>query len=130
MKSALLFLFLAAAVAVGAEQPPTVLKGQISEVSGSIRGSETRTYLLQGKKGQTVEISLTSPKANWLVLRLFPSKKAEGADVLSNYISGDIKLTGVLPEDGEYMIFVGIRRAEARRGGNATYKLHVAARNP
>ncbi len=109
----------------GAETPA---KCPSADWSGALKGSEMKTYTLAGKKGQAVELTLTSTRVNWLVLRLFPAQKAAGADVLSNYISGEAKLQGALPEDGTYTVMVGIRRPEARRGGAATFKLHLHCR--
>ncbi len=107
----------------GAETPA---KCPSADWSGALKGFEMKTFTLAGKKGQTVELTLTSTRINWLVLRLFPAQKTEGTDVVSNYINGEAKLRGVLPEDGNYTVMVGIRRPEARRGGAAAFKLHLA----
>lgn len=124
MRTVVLVLALACVLAEG--QDAKSLKAGISRVQGALKGEAVRTYSLTGKKGHAIELTLTSSRANWLVMRLFPADKPEGADVLSNYISGETQLRGTFPDDGEYTVLIGIRRAEARRDGRATFQLQVA----
>lgn len=104
-------------------------KSGAASVKATIQGNQTQEYAFTGKKGQAITLSLKSPRASWLVLRVFPASEREGSDLFSNYISSDTELKGVLPADGAYRVFVGIRRPEARRGGGAIYNLNVSLKD-
>jgi len=39
--------------------------------------------------------------------------------------SGDTSLSGTVPGDGDYILQIGIRRVEARRGGKASFEMTV-----
>lgn len=95
-------------------------------LSGDVTGEELRTWVLSARRGQTVRVALKSARASWLVLRLYPEQTPAGADVLSNFITSDLTMTGTLPADGEYIVQLGLRRADARRGGQAPFEIELS----
>ena len=124
---ALAFAVLTLPVDVHAQTKTVALpvKNGVADLNATIKGNQILQYSVKGSKGQNVEMSLTSKRAGSLVLRLFPAGSPTGADVLSNYISGETSLSGQLPADGEYVVFLGLQRAQARRGTAIPFQLHI-----
>ena len=90
-------------------------------VKGSVKGYDSVLYKLAAKAGQSMRVSIDSKHANF---NLYAPGKGLGDQAI---FVGEptIPYTGVLPTDGTYTIAVYLMRNEARRGTNASYKLHI-----
>ena len=122
-----IFVLLALPLVMPAQSKPLEFKdGQsTAEVRGTLKGNQIIRYSFSARRDQQIKVSVTSKRSNWLVVRVYPAAAPTGADIVSNYISGEETLSGQIPEDGGYIAFLGIRRPEARRGGTVNYQLHV-----
>lgn len=90
-------------------------------LSGSITGDQSLDYVLGGKAGQTMTVTLkTAHGANSFNVLPPGSAAAIGRGDLS-----DNAWTGTLPVDGDYRVRVFLMRAAARRNETATYTLTV-----
>ncbi|MEP0871495.1 SH3 domain-containing protein [Trichocoleus desertorum AS-A10] len=88
-------------------------------VNGSVRGYETRDYLLNARAGQRMTVDLRSNTTFMQVAVLSP--QGETLYVGTNW-------TGNLPSNGDYLVRVGLVRAEARRDGAGGFKLNIGVR--
>lgn len=88
-------------------------------VSGSVRGYETRDYILNARAGQRMTVDLRSNSTYMQVAVLSP--QGETLYVGTNW-------TGSLPIRGDYLVRVGLVRAEARRDGAGGFQLTVGIR--
>ncbi len=85
-------------------------------VNGSIRGYETRDYILNAQAGQRMTVNLDSNSSFMQLAVLNP--QGDTLYVGTNW-------TGKLPSKGDYLVRVGLVRAEARRNGAGGFKLTV-----
>jgi uncharacterized protein YraI len=88
-------------------------------VNGSVRGYETRDYILNARAGQRMTVDLRSNSTFMQAAVLSP--QGETLSVGTNW-------TGNLPSSGDYLVRVGLVRAEARRDGAGGFKLTVGVR--
>lgn len=88
-------------------------------VNGSVRGYETRDYILNARAGQRMSVNLRSNSTFMQVAVLSP--QGETLYVGTNW-------TGSLPSRGDYLVRVGLVRAEARRDGAGGFQLTVGIR--
>lgn len=88
-------------------------------VNGSVRGYETRDYLLNARKNQRMTVNLRS-NSSFMQFAVF-NPQGETLYVGTNW-------SGTLPGNGDYLIRVGLVRAEARRNGAGGFKLTVGIR--
>lgn len=90
-------------------------------VSGAVVRGERDVYTLAARKGQHMEVRVTSPEDNAVFQILAPGKDQKA---LQGAGDGDDARTwnGPLPSSGTYRIVVGGTR------GNATYKMTVTIR--
>ena len=124
--------FITALVAAGlmlalpaAGQQKTVVsfaKGASSATkSGSIKGDQDASYLIDARAGQTLTVTLKRTKGS-----PYMNITAPGADeAMFIGSSAGNKFTGKLPADGRYTIMVYQMRATARRNETAGYSLTV-----
>lgn len=88
-------------------------------VNGSVRGYETRDYLLNAQRNQRMTVNLRSNSTFMQFAVLNP--QGETLYVGTNW-------TGTLPSNGDYRVRVGLVRAEARRNGAGGFNLTVGIR--
>jgi uncharacterized protein YraI len=88
-------------------------------VNGSVRGYETRDYILNARAGQRMTADLRSNSTYMQVAVLSP--QGETLYVGTNW-------TGRLPSNGDYLVRVGLVRAEASREGAGGFQLTVGIR--
>lgn len=93
-------------------------------VSGEIGGWELKHYIFRAAGGQKIRLRLESERPSWLVVQIY-SPKSDSADVFNNFVTGDLSCEETLPTDGEYLLKIGIRRPQARRGHRLSYRAHV-----
>ncbi len=102
-------------------QPVQVTAGKPITLTGSLKGYDLKRYSFQGKAKRTLNLQVTSARGNWLMIRVFAASASEGNDLFNNSIDNALVWKGTLPDDGEYVLQLGIQRAEARRGGVVPY---------
>ncbi len=88
-------------------------------VMGSVQGYQTRDYILNARAGQRMTIRLDG-NTTFLQVGMIPPN-GEAVIVGSTW-------SGILPRNGDYILRVGLVRAEARRGGSGNYTLTVTIR--
>jgi|RhiMetdeSRZDD1v2_1073273.scaffolds.fasta_scaffold119516_3 hypothetical protein len=92
-------------------------------VKGTLKGRETRDYVLGAKAGQTMSVKMMT-KNTFLYFNVLPPQSEEALFV--DEIQGENSWSGKLPTDGAYTIRVYLVRAEARRGGKADFECTVS----
>jgi hypothetical protein len=119
--AALLLLLVANAFAATPEVRVKFKRGATSAtIKGTIRGYETRDYLIAGRKGQHITIDLDSKKR----YTFFTIQTINGMETQQ---IESTEFEEVLPEDRDYRIRVSMTRADARRkGAVAAYTLRVS----
>ena len=90
-----------------------------ANVSGSVRSYETRDYLLHARARQRMTVDLHG-NSNFLQVAVF-NPQGETVYVGTNW-------TGMLPRSGDYLVRVGLVRAEARRNGIGDFSLTLGIR--
>lgn len=89
-------------------------------VSGSVRGYETRDYLLNARRNQRMTVNLRSNNS-FMEFVIF-NPRGETIHV------GSTSWSGLLPTNGDYKVRVLLVRAEARRNGAGGFNLTVSIR--
>lgn len=94
-----------------------------AEVKGSIRGYGYRDYIVRAAAGQSGHIRLKAANRFTVLTVFLPNgENLEGAAEVNEY-------NGELPAAGDYVVRVGMMRAEARRRNSAVkYLLRVSIR--
>ena len=89
-------------------------------VKGTVRGYAYRDYLVGASAGQTMDLKLTATNGATIFSVFIPGgENLEGAAQVDAF-------SGELPESGDYVVRVGMMRAEARRPGSVTsYTLKI-----
>ncbi len=91
-------------------------------VQGTIKGYETVDYVLGARKGQSMNVSLSSDNgANYFNI-IEPGKTDEAMFIGST--SGN-QFEGTLPANGDYKVRVYLMRSAARRDEVAKYRLEM-----
>jgi hypothetical protein len=90
-------------------------------ISGTVRGDEQAEYVLSAKKGQRLNIKLTSAPVKSSVFQLL----GENNDTLGLEYDANYDYSGVLPKTGDYFITVS-RPTQAK--GTSRYRLMVTVR--
>lgn len=91
-------------------------------IKGRIKGDETLDYILNARKGQSMNVSMaTDNTANYFNI-LAPG---ESENAMFNGSTGDNQYEGILPETGDYRIRVYLMRSAARRNEVANYRLEM-----
>ncbi len=88
---------------------------------GIVRGYDTQDYLLNARAGQTMSLSLTSDNSFAYFVVLNP----DGSNLIT---VPSTTWADKLPASGDYTVRVFLMRAEARRGGEAKFRLQVGIR--
>lgn len=125
-------LVLAAAVPAVAKdirtERVTFAPGQATRtIEARIKGDETVDYLVAGRAGQPMNISMASRNGAAYFNILAPG---ETVVAFFNGSVSDNQYEGVLPATGDYRIRVYLMRSAARRGEVADYRLEVIAGAP
>ena len=90
-----------------------------TSVNGNVRGYETRSYVLNAQAGQEMVVFLNSDSRFMEAAIISP----RGATL---YVGADWR--GRLPNSGDYIVRVGLVRAEARRNGTGNFRLTLQIR--
>ena len=93
-------------------------------LKGTLTGDETRDYLLGAQAGQTMRVQMATKKT-FLSFNVLPPHSDEALVVGQNQADPQ-QWAGTLPTDGDYRLRVSLVRAEARRGGKATFVCTVS----
>jgi hypothetical protein len=111
--------FSSIASAQGKPQRINFRKGATSAtVTGRIVGFATKDYVVRAKEGQFMTVTLTSPKAYFVIYTI----NGRATDMIETTEWSDS-----LSESGDYVIRVFMMRNEARRKGAATnYTLKIS----
>ena len=90
-------------------------------VSGSLKGDTTVDYVVRAAAGQTLTVRLqkSNPQNYFNVM---PPESAGGAMFTG---TASDEYSGVLPDDGDYVLRVYLMRAAARRGESSKYSLDI-----
>jgi hypothetical protein len=119
----LLVLFSAAVPAQSRQRVRFARGASGTTLSGTIRGFAYRDYIIGARSGQNVSVKLKS-RNTFTVLTIFTpdSGNLEGATQTDEF-------SGELPTTGDYVIRIGMMRAEARRkNSQADYSLQISVR--
>jgi len=113
------FLFLPLIASAQKAQRIRFAKGATSgTVKGRIVGYAVKDYVVGAREGQTMTISLSSPKALFVIYSI----NGRATDMIETNEWSD-----VLSESGDYLIRVFMMRNDARKKGAATnYTLKVS----
>jgi hypothetical protein len=95
-------------------------------VSGTVKGDDSKSYVLGAKAGQTLKITFVPSKG---VLYYNVIDKTTGEALRTGSMESEPNWTGSLPSTGDYVLDVYFMRNEARRGTSATYRLTVDISN-
>lgn len=93
--------------------------GELStSVKGRLVADQTKQYTFRGEAGQLFELATNSDRGQWLLVRVWDE---QNRDILNNFESGELHLTAELPRDGNYTIYLALRRPEVQREGRLDY---------
>lgn len=92
-------------------------------VKGTVRGYAYRDHVIGVSAGQTIDVRLRSPNTFSVFTIFLPNgDDLDGATQTNEF-------TGELPVSGNYVIRVGMMRAEARRRGSVSnYSLTISVK--
>ena len=126
LMAALIYLSMFAVESISAQTKQLVrfARGAASATTkGTVRGYAYRDYVIGARVGQTISVKLSSPNSFSVFTIFQPSgDNLEGASQMDEF-------TGELPVSGDYVIRVGVMRAEARRRGSiSNYSLNISIR--
>ena len=93
-------------------------------IKGTIKGYETRDYILGAHAGQTMRVQMAT-KSTFLYFNVLPPHSDEALFV-GEMQTEPQQWSGTLPTDGDYRIRAYLVRAEARRGGTANFVCTVS----
>lgn len=119
-----LFLLFSLKISAQSKQRVRFADGTSSTtMTGTVRGYAYRDYVISARPDQIVSVNLNS-RNRFTVLTIFTpdGSNLEGSSQRSEF-------TGELLEDGDYVIRVGMMRAEARRKNSiSNYSLRISVR--
>jgi hypothetical protein len=102
--------------------PVTFARGQSSTaLTGTIKGDESRNYVVDARAGQTLTVTLKSTRGSAEMNVWLPN----GDTALSVGSPDPYRFNKVLPASGRYRIQTYQMRAAARRGETASYTLTI-----
>ncbi|WBU64507.1 SH3 domain-containing protein [Paracoccus aerodenitrificans] len=96
------------------------------KVDGSVSGDGLTDYILSARRGQTLQITMTTDNAS-SYFNIYAPGAVPGEDealFIGSTTGNEASLA--LPEDGAYLIRTYLMRSAARRDENATYTLDVS----
>ena len=119
-----LFVLFADSAAAQGKQRVRFGRGSSSAtLKGSVRGYAYRDYVVPASAGQVLNVRLRSPNT-FSVLSVF----LPNGDNLEGALQVD-QFSGELPVSGNYVIRIGMMRAQARRRGSVSnYSLTISIR--
>ena len=131
MKKAVLLLILTACFCFAAYDTSAQTKQRVrfaagtsgATVKGTVRGFAYKDYIVKASAGQTIDVKLASANTSSVLTVFLPNgDNLEGAAEMDDF-------TGELPASGDYVIRVGMMRAEARRPRSiSNYTLRISIR--
>lgn len=105
---------------------------RLARVEAMLAGKRSHEYSFDARKGQRIELTLTSDQASWIGLDLREAPPvastasfADGTPVFTNFIDGSTRWEGVAPASGTYTVRVGLLNAQARALDGVDYQLAV-----
>lgn len=113
---------------------PTELEfgdARLARVEAMLAGKTSHEYSFDARKGQHIELTLSSDHASWIGLDLqaaplaFASSGYDRASVYTNFIDGSTHWAGRVPANGTYTVRVGLLHAQARELDGVDYQLDV-----
>ena len=113
---------------------PTELEfgdARLARVEAMLAGKTSHEYSFDARKGQQIELTLSSDHASWIGLDLqaaplvFASSAHDRASVYTNFIDGSTHWVGRVPANGTYTVRVGLLNAQARELDGVDYQLDV-----
>ena len=126
LSAAVLMLFAPSAEVISAQakQRVRLARGESGTMlNGAVRGYSYRDYIVGAAAGQTISVELSSSNG-FSVLSIF---QPNGDNL--NGAAQTNKFIGELPSSGNYVIRVGMMRAQARRRGSSSrYTLAISVR--
>lgn len=119
-----LFLLFSSSTQAQTKQRVRFARGTSSTtVSGTVQGYAYKDYIVGARAGQTISVKLNSRNA-FTVLTIF----TPDANNLEGAMQTD-EFSGELPVSGDYVIRVGMMRAEARRRNSiSNYTVRISVR--
>jgi hypothetical protein len=117
----LISLFAADAIAQVKQQVRFPAGSTGTTLSGTVRGSAYRDYIVGANAGQTISVGLSSANTYTVFTVFRPNgDNLEGATEMDEF-------SGELPERGDYIVRVLMMRAGARRpGAVSNYKVKIS----
>ena len=119
-----LLLFFSISIGAQSKQRVRFAKGASSAiVGGTVRGYAYRDFVIGAREGQTLSAKLIS-RNGFTVLTIFTpdGSNLEGAAQMDEF-------SGELPASGDYVIRVGMMRAEARRKNSiSNFSVRISVR--
>lgn len=100
-----------------------------ARVEGRLVGPDQHEYTFSARKGQKVELAVSSELSPWigidLVAPVFAPTVKDVPAVYTNFIDGTTSWEGVAPGTGTYTVRLVLLRSEARAVGRVDYELDV-----
>jgi hypothetical protein len=94
-------------------------------VVGHVAGSDTVIYKLNARAGQMLKVSMEADKGS-ADFNIYIPGRGPGDAALFTSATGGRTYTGQLYKNGDHIIAVFLNRNAARKGVQASYKLHVS----
>ncbi len=100
-----------------------------ARAEGRLVGPATHEYTFNARKGQKVELAVSSELSPWigidLVAPVFAPTVKDAPAVYTNFIDGTTSWEGVVPGTGTYTVRLVLLRSEAKAVGRVDYELDV-----
>ena len=124
-------------VAGAEDEPTTVVKvielafddSSNARAEGRLVGPAKHEYTFNARKGQKVELAVSSELSPWigidLVAPVFAPTVKDVPAVYTNFIDGTTSWEGVVPGTGTYTVRLVLLRSEAKAVGRVDYELDV-----
>lgn len=105
---------------------------RLARVEAMLAGKDSHEYSFDARRGQRIELTLSSDQASWIGLDLREAPPvasaaafADGTRIYSNFIDGSTRWEGVAPASGTYTVRVGLLNSQARALDGVDYQLAV-----
>jgi hypothetical protein len=100
-----------------------------ARMEGRLVGPATHEYTFDARKGQKVELILSSDRSPWIGIDLlapvFAATLKKPPTVYTNFIDGSTRWEGIAPGNGRYTVRLALMNSQARRAGRVDYELDV-----
>ncbi|MFN4143524.1 hypothetical protein [Aestuariivirga sp.] len=100
-----------------------------TQLSGTVKGRDTREYMVGAAAGQHMTVKLTSASASVYFNVFAPGRKPGMDEALFIGDTGGDTFDGTLPASGDYLIQVYLYRNAAREGKSASFSLDIGIDN-